>query len=96
MTVTLDLESIAEARAATQLASVRLDVDEPDSWEIAGPPTAAVSTQRRRRCWACDRRAEVQGYCRKHREQIRNAGVVDPLHIAKREGGGAPKGGRFA
>ncbi len=51
---------------------------------------------RRARCWACDGRAEVKGYCRRHYAHVRDAGLVDPLHIdVRREGNGAPKGGRF-
>lgn len=51
---------------------------------------------RRARCWACDARAEVKGYCRRHYAHIRDNGVVDPLHVdTRREGHGAPKGGRF-
>jgi hypothetical protein len=59
-----------------------------------GPVCAKCKRARKRqKCWACDERAEVRGYCRNHWDQVRQAGVVDSLHInPAREGKGAPQG----
>ncbi len=106
------LNEIVLARAKTQLADLRLDVDEPDSWgparrrrcaECGGKlspravsPLCAecMRPAKRERCLAgdCDEPVRAYGYCARHRAHLRASGVVDPLHLGRRDARGAPAG----